>query len=65
MTDNQPPLNMRWFIPTMMIALSGFLFLKGPANNNAQLLFRIGTLVVGVILLVVLNLPNRGSGSGE
>jgi hypothetical protein len=65
MSENQPTLNMRWFIPTMMIAMSGFLFFKGPASNNAQMLFRVGTLVVGLVLLVVLNLPKSGSSTGD
>ena len=57
--DNGNQLNLRWFIPVLMIAMGGFLFMKGPAANNAQLAFRIGTVVVGLVLLVVLNLPKR------
>ena len=54
-------LNLRWFIPLMMIAMSGYLFMKGPANTSAQLAFRVGTLVLGILLLVFLNLPKRDS----
>ncbi len=61
MADEQPTLNLRWFIPLMMIVFGGFLFLKGPAVNNAQLAFRIGSVLVGAVLLVVLNLP-KGKG---
>jgi len=32
----------------MMIVMSGYLFMKGPASNLAQLLFRVGRL--GAIL---------------
>ena len=65
MTEPQSQLNMRWFIPAMMICMGGFLFAKGPANSTAQLVFRVGTIVVGLALLVVLNLPksNRNDDS--
>ncbi|QDV50896.1 hypothetical protein [Gimesia fumaroli] len=65
MSDEPQPLNMRWFIPLMMIFMSGYLFFKGPASNNAQLIFRVGTLLVGVILLLVLNLPKSDSGTKD
>ena len=31
-------------------AFSGFLWMKGPAVNSAQFAFRVGLLVVGLIL---------------
>ena len=31
---------------------SGFFLMRGPATNSAQLAFRIGVTVVGVVLLI-------------
>ncbi|QDU03182.1 hypothetical protein V6x_28940 [Gimesia chilikensis] len=61
MSDPQQPINYRLFIPLMMIFMSGYLFMKGPSANTAQLLFRVGTLAVGLILLLFLNLPKSKS----
>ena len=44
-------------------AIAGYLLNKGPAANNAQLIFRFGLLGTGVILLVaglVLKAKYRG-----
>lgn len=61
MSDPQQPINYRLFIPLMMIFMSGYLFTKGPASNTAQLLFRLGTLLVGLFLLLFLNIPRSKS----
>lgn len=61
MSDPQQPINYRLFIPLMMIFMSGYLFMKGPSANTAQLLFRVGTLAVGLMLLLFLNLPKSKS----
>ena len=61
MSDPQQPINYRLFILLMMIFMSGYLFMKGPSANTAQLLFRVGTLAVGLILLLFLNLPKSKS----
>ncbi|MCR9229633.1 hypothetical protein [Gimesia chilikensis] len=61
MSDPQQPVNYRLFIPLMMIFMSGYLFMKGPSSNTAQLLFRVGTLAVGLMLLLFLNLPKSKS----
>lgn len=61
MSDPQQPINYRLFIPLMMIFMSGYLFMKGPSANTAQLLFRVGALAVGLMLLLFLNLPKSKS----
>lgn len=47
------------FVFWFMIVFAGFLLASRPANNTAQLIFRIGLLAVGVVGLIALKLMRK------